>query len=399
MKSIIYIGNFDFVVFNAQSQLVLSNGKILRDLGYNVLFIGSTTKELSKIPQGNIMFIDGFKVYHIQFNKKLNELLNWKENDKKIKDIIKSSTSNVKFIIFYGSPTYAIQVASLINYAKRNRIKTISNLVDISTTSHGKIYERIFKYADIKIKEFLLANFTDGIIAVSKYIENYYNVRKRKHTIIIPPLKDCNTIKKFEYIDRNFIRFTYAGIPFPVDGRRVDKSSYKDRLDLIIEVFSKVHKLKSNFKLDIYGITASQYLRVIPQHLNILNSLTGNIEFHGLVDAKFISNEISNSDFTINLRDSNRMTNAGFSSKFVESISNGTPVVTTKTSDVTQYLKLGLNGFIVDLSNLNNVINDVKALLEINRSEIYHMKEYCLNSKIFDYKNYLSQMEDFLKEL
>ena len=60
------------------------------------------------------------------------------------------------------------------------------------------------------------------------------------------------------------------------------------------------------------------------------------------------------------LRDDNRVTKAGFPTKFVESISAGVPVITNKTSDLEYHLKNGENGFLLG----NNIENDLKIAIE-----------------------------------
>ena len=60
----------------------------------------------------------------------------------------------------------------------------------------------------------------------------------------------------------------YAGTPFPIDGRRVSPSAYKDRVDLIIDlVYELIKKYEYKITLDIFGISKKQYTDVIKTNI------------------------------------------------------------------------------------------------------------------------------------
>ena len=229
----------------------------------------------------------------------------------------------------------------------------------------------------------------------------YYSGKKCK-TIIIPPLinperyKNLNISRRDIYNDPT--RLIYVGRPFATDGRTVKENSYKDRLDIAIEAIYSIKDL--NFIFNIYGANLkAQYLSVIVKHLAILNELNDKIKFHGKICNEVAINKIAESDFTILLRDANKMTSAGFPTKFVESISCGTPIITTVTSDLQDYVEVGKNGFFVNIQNKNELHKQLRKILLTDKSEINNMKQYCKESKIFSYFNYVKKMETFLGSL
>ena len=109
-------------------------------------------------------------------------------------------------------------------------------------------------------------------------------------------------------------------------------------------------------------------------------------------------NNISQSDFSILFRNSNKMTNSGFPTKVSESISCGTPVITNSTSDLESYIINGKNGFLVNL-NSKSLTNQLKNILSSTSTEINTMKLYCFNSNLFSYTNYIKNTREFLKNL
>ena len=79
-KTIIYIGNFELPNKNAAAQRVIANGKIFRDLGYKVVYIGISkeiTHHHSTISAKKITLILMHGQYHIQkaATNGLNKLL------------------------------------------------------------------------------------------------------------------------------------------------------------------------------------------------------------------------------------------------------------------------------------------------------------------------------------
>jgi len=399
MKYIYYIGNFDFYLFNAQAQLVLSNGRIFKELGYQVIYIGSSNKErYSKLSDTKVN-VDGFPVYMGYFSKRIKDLIEWKKLDDEIIELLEENVDFIEAVVLYGSPGFAIQVSSLSRWCKNNSINFIANCVDISSTSHGNIIERIAKTTDRKLRDLIFKTKADGIIAVSKYIAKYFNKNNSKPVVIIPPLRDCNLMTTPQMTSTNLIKIVYAGIPFPVDGRKVDVSAYKDRLDIVLDLIGEIYKYNKSIRLDIYGLNEKQYLKVVNRHIPLMRYLSNIVYFHGVQNSEKIIQKISKADFTINLRNVNQMTTAGFSTKFVESISCGTPVITTNTSDLSNYLIEGRNGFFVNIDNKEDAVNKLLEIFSLKPKNIQKMKKYCFDSRLFDYREYVDEMKHFLDSL
>lgn len=399
-KIIIYVGNFLFPHGDAASNLVESNGRILNNLGYNVIFIGKDSTFDS-----NSSLMDTKQSYEfseyltIPFPKGLKGLVKSYKRYNDVIELFKSYKYDLEAVILYGSPaTNSFLVYKIKKWCMQNGIPFIGNIADISALSHGTIIGRVLKWSNYLVLRSYLKYDTNGVIAVSEYIKDYFSY-KQKRMIIIPPLVNTEQFPKPYIEDSSKIILIYAGIPFPIDGRKVDVSSYKDRIDIVIELLNEVYKITQNFRLDIYGLTKEQYLSVVKKDKDLLDQMSQVIVFHGKTNHKQVLTAVSGADFTINLRDINRMTMAGFSTKFVESVSCGTPIITTNTSDLKNYLEEGKNGFFIDIKNKENAIKTLLTIFNCSKEEILTMKEYCYKSKIFDYRNYIDKMQDFLSTL
>lgn len=398
-NTIIYIGDFLFPHGNAGAKLVLANGKIFKKLGYDVVFIGN-----SKSIDTNANLVDteqeilGFKNYTIPFRKQISDIKNIRRINNQIIDLFDSYKDDIKAVICYGTPTLSLTILSIRNWCKKNNASFISNLVDLSALSHGSIPNRVLKWSDKTILRLIVKYNSDGVIAVSSFIKQYVE-HGNKPIIVLPPLVDSDCLPQCAYKTNDSINIVYAGIPFPVDGRKVDESSYKDRLDVTIDLLGEVYQKNKNFTFNIYGITKDEYLGVIERHKQLLSDLTNTIFFHGITKNEEILQVVANAEFTINLRNVNRMTTAGFSTKFVESISCGTPTITTNTSDLPKYLIEGQNGFFINIDNKEVAVNKLLEILSLKTESIQKMKKQCYDSRLFDYRGYVDEMGIFIDSI
>ena len=395
-RYIFYIGDFKANKHDAQFQLVYGNGLILRELGYKVIFIGNDNSIAKNDIIQSYMKIGEFDIYNISFNKSIKDIFKIIKIKNDINKVI-SKYNSVKYIINYGSPSFAIELSFLHKLCKKKKIKFISNCVDLSSINHGTSFQRIFKNFDINYRRKIIQKYSDGIIGVSTYIVNYYKQYNHCSNIIIPPLKEKNN-SDIDVSDDNNIKIVYIGEPFPTDGRKVDESAYKDRLDLFIDLISIVNSKNRKLFLDIYGLSKNQYLSVVTRHQKMLSE-NDRIVFHGRVKHEELQKQLGIYDFSVVFREKNRMTMAGFSSKLVESICNGIPVILTDTSDYSYYLEDGVNCFFIDERMNDSTVKKMLKISKMKKLDILEMKKNCLKYNRFNYKFYVEKLSDFLHDI
>jgi glycosyltransferase involved in cell wall biosynthesis len=74
---------------------------------------------------------------------------------------------------------------------------------------------------------------------------------------------------------------------------------------------------------------------------------------------------VATSDFSVLLRRPSRVAEAGFSTKFVESIACGTPVIGNLTGDLGHYLHQGATGFICDPGEPASVVEAIERAMAL----------------------------------
>jgi len=398
--TIIYVGNFDLPNRNAAGSRVLANGYIFREMGYNVVYFGTSMKtDLSFSLENSFEIQHGFESYKFPYFKPSFDWMQYASLYNEFISLIKTKgiDKRVKAIIFYGSPTISLWVSKVVKWCNNNGVLAIEDCVDWLEIHHGNLIFRLLKRIDYTYRKAYVNKRMDGIICISEYLQKYYN-RKGKNTVIIPPLRvEKIRINSFPKGD-DFVRIAYAGIPFTGGQRLRERHHAKDRLDLAIKYLYFAFKSGINFRFDIYGITKDHYVSGLPEDQYMLNAMSNVVFFHGYKRAEIIDEEVSNADFTILIRDVNRGTNAGFSTKFVQSISCGTPVITTNTSDIMKYMQENIYGFILEKDE-QSAIEKIKQILLLPKEQIAQMKKQCAASDMFLYKNYIYRMYEFMDSM
>ena len=393
--TVIYIGNFRLPPNNAAGQRVLNNAKLLKELGYDVMLIGlnnSLDSDLETIKTK--MIYDDIVTYSLPLPKNNLSWLNYKKQFNKTLEIIEKVIS-IKCLIMYGCPSISIFGLLLKKWAKKRDVKLLADVVEWHSVSGNNLPYKIVKKIDLIYYRSYLCSKIDGVIAISKFLKSYYS-NKGVPTIVLPPLVDCENKSKVDK-SQSLISLIYVGTPFSSRIKNNSPENFKDRLDKVIECLNYIsEEYNLEFIFNIYGLTGREYLSAMPSHSGLLENLKTKVFFHGFVTQVEALEKISESDFCIFFRDVNKVTTAGFPTKFSESISCGTPVITTNTSDIKDYLLEGENGYFIDIDDTQKMTQKMNYILTLSKEHINNMKDNAFNSKLFDYRNYKNIIEDFL---
>lgn len=372
--TIVYIGGFELPDKNAAAHRVINNAKIFYKLGYEIVFCG-IDKSISK---NSIEPINGpfYKSYPIKYPKTAIQWARYLLTFKHIKTVL-SAISNLKFVICYNM--HAIPFSKTIAFCKKKKISVIIDVTEWYENKFSLVPNKFFKFLDTEIVMKKLNKKVDGAIVISKFLENYYS-KTLKAIILIPPLVDISEDiwnQKRETSDR--ISFIFNGIP----------EKGKEDLELSVSCFFDI---EGDYQLKMLGITKEDFCNEFPALKSKVYNSSEKIFFYGVVSHNDSIKLLLESDYCFILRRQSRKNNAGFSTKFVEAITTGTFVIATNTGDVAEY------------TNQGNVI----VLNEIDKTKIQECITNCIMRNIkcshvfnncFDYQNYISSVDYFLKSI
>ena len=186
----------------------------------------------------------------------------------------------------------------------------------------------------------------------------------------------------------NKIRLIFAGFV---------GAGHKDRLDLIVNAICELDKQRPNtYEFDIVGIDKNQFKSVYVEWKN--RPIPSFITFHGRINHEEVIRLLLNADFQIFIRENNLANSAGFPTKFTETVSANALVLTNASSNISDYLREGVNGFFLDNEDEIELIKSLQKPLLLSKKEINDIRND-MDSDLFDYRHYLDQMKGFIDEL
>jgi glycosyltransferase involved in cell wall biosynthesis len=184
---------------------------------------------------------------------------------------------------------------------------------------HVKAISR-FKAWTVKQLDFVTYRWSTAIIVISTHLMNKYLKRNNKHIVLIPVTAKQNfnpNKKKFN----NPLQVVYAG-----------SFDFKDGVNDIIEGFNSFNSVYQNSQLILTGKSDQQII-----YQEKYKSFT-NIIFKGFMADDEFYDLLKNADIMCMCRTNSGFANAGFPFKLGEYLATGNPVISTKASDVENYL-------------------------------------------------------------
>ncbi len=378
----------------------MNYANVFTEIGYHVVFIGADNcSDMATNGLVKTKVLD-YDVWNFECSRRLRYKINDFLGTKNVLSVV-SKYDDVQAIIFYNYRS--IPFLRMVYYCRKNDIKVISNTTEWYASKSGKnIGFQFVKNLDTALRMKVVNNKVDGLIVTSSFLKDFY---KGSEVVVVPSLSESASesairLNPIEAKDsRETIRFIYAGNPFSNGTRIKDRSIMKDRLDKAIGYFYRVFVEGYDFQFDIYGLTREQYLNSLPEDQSMLDALEGRIFFHGFVRSDVVCSAIRNADFTVLIRDVNRVTLAGFPTKIAESINLGIPVLTTRLGDMDKYVNEDKTGFFFRPDNDDYNISVVRRVLAMDRDEIESMKKCCRESTVFRWVNWVSPISEFLNRL
>lgn len=376
-KRFLYVGGFQLPDKNAAAHRVLGIAKILNELGCEVVFLDiDETIENDVLSEMHIEA--GFTTYSQRRPAGTKEWMQYIMNPLHVEHIL-NKYDDWAGVIAYNYPAMALH--KLKQICHKYGIKVFADCTEWYQLEYVKSARDIALTIDTFFRMRIVQKKLDGMIGISHFLGDYY--KKHLPTIVLPPLVD-KTEKKWNKNGmgsfEDTVSLAYVGSP-GVPGQTKDK---------LIEIIRTICKADWNVKLNIVGISKEEYCSYYPEVEKVIKD-KNNIVFFGRMTHLDALEIIKLSDYTIFYREVSKVSTAGFPTKFVESVSCGTPVITNRTSDLHLYIQNEKNGVLLENNDfekqLFSFLKDV-SLIEEKNVEVEVEK--------FDYRNYVSEVKGWL---
>jgi glycosyltransferase involved in cell wall biosynthesis len=369
-NGILILGAFRFPNGDAAAARVLGVGKALRSAGYEVAFAGWEQSERAEDSDGKGGFsYEGFS-YCSQgefrtgqlspIHRLLRYLLAGRNTLKWLKAI---GTENVRAIVTYhGGSLFLLRLAL---FCRLRGIKLIADCTEWYDPE-GLVGGRFgIAHLDNEFRMRFVNRLIGRLIVISHFLQDYYCARSCQ-VVRVPPTIDLSEQKWpviVEQYSRTVLSLVYAGVP----GKK----------DLLSSALYGIHLLKNegvSIVLNLLGPSRADLLACVEGDERLLDGLEGALVFHGRVAQELVPRVVAQSDFSILLRPVKRVSSAGFSTKLVESLAAGVPVIANRTGDIDLYVKDGQEGILLADTNIETFVEGVRRVLAMPESELQRMK-------------------------
>jgi glycosyltransferase involved in cell wall biosynthesis len=370
---VVITGAFRFPEGDAAAARVLGIGKSLRSFGCDVSFAGWETSER---PEDYVR--DGLYVYEKFKYASQNEFRTERLSPlKRLVRYFSAGGNTIKWlaaeklpknsvvISYHGNSIFLIR---LMIFCWVNKLKLIADCTEWYDAD-GLVGGRFgFAHLDSEFRMRVLNPRIKNIIVISEFLRKYY-LLKNCNVVLIPPTVDLAN-KKWGVVDRR------AGEGF-TDGLRLVYAGVPGKKDVLYSVIIAIKVLKDrgvNISLDLIGPSRSDILRCVDGDEYLLNCVEDCLNIRGRVNQSMVPGLLKESDFSVLLRPRRRSSDAGFSTKLVESLASGVPVIVNITGDIGNYIKDGVEGFVVEDCSADSFLVGMEKILNLHKDQFKKMR-------------------------
>ena len=374
--TVAYIGGFEMPDRNAAAHRVKNNARILSELGYDVVFCG-VDKTIPK-DADEPLSAWGFPSYPARYPSSAADWLRALYDFGHVRRVL-DAIPDLTFVFAYNM--HAKPLASLLRYCKKRGVKVIADVTEWYENRFTVSPVGFLKWRDTERVMKRLHKKVDGMIAISRYLADYYGPSVPK-ILQLPPLVDIREdIWNAPVGDRSdTVEFVYSGQP----GRG------KDQIGRIVRCFASIAP-EYDFLFRVIGITEDEFRADFPDDADCLPSLSGKIVFCGRVSHAESILSLRRADYCVFIREATRKNTAGFPTKFAECATAGIGVIANRISNIADYFPRE-NGYLLESTDEECMR---AALLDaMGNGKIRHEV-----SNEFDYRRFASDFKRFLEDL
>ncbi|MGF2735345.1 glycosyltransferase [Marinobacter sp. DUT-1] len=352
-KLVAYVGPYSFPNGGAAARRIYGNCRSLQCAGYDVVVSSGQLSDAPMQDYNGIPVVSLNERRHENLPTLLKHLMYFTAGKSTVRWLESLERKPDAVILYSGYSPYLIR---LLPWARKNNVKLIFDAVEWYDPP-GLISKFLSPYfLNIELAMRVLVKRCDGLIVISEYLKNYYAPHS-KNIIKVPPTAsfDVNGLSSSAE-GTEPVKFVYAGTP-----------GKKDSLSSIVSAVLTAHDAGQNVELHIAGISREKLSEYTPSSGFSQAVIDEVVKCHGVLNHSDTVNLVEVSDYSIIIRPNIRSVEAGFPTKFVESMALGTPVIANITSDLSAYLDDGVNGLVCPDSNVDSLARVIDKAVDLCR--------------------------------
>jgi glycosyltransferase involved in cell wall biosynthesis len=394
---VIWLGEFPFPTGSPAANNLRGHCCAIRDAGFTVGLLPNqcTGRAEDAQPDGTYCFRE-FPYWPLcrpgpesRFKNFLHCLTG--KHDARFDWFLSGSAARLKAVIVYTGYWATVPfLLRLRRLCRRHRIRLISYVVEWQSRHH---YRNALSAIDGDIQRRWINPRLDGIICISRYLQDCYE-RRGVRTALIPPLLDlsdpmwpCSPAAHQKATHRP-IRLLFSGY------------YRRDRQDILIRSVKRIREQGAPVVLEYLGASRENIAALPNVGRELLDSLGDGLHFHGRVPDDQVYRIAASASFAVLLREDERWSRACFPSKLPEFSALGVPMLCNITSDLAGYLRDGLNAIIVREVTVDAMCAALDKALALNEHAYHAMRTSARTlADRFDGSHYAAEYRRLIGEL
>jgi len=389
---VIIIGEMIMPSGNAAAQRTGSLTSALVELGYKVVIIG-----LNKNMNNDIDILhtfhqyDNYECYECHYPGSIKQWLNRMVTIKPFVKVMKHYGLDQIYGII-AQEHEAFSLLRLAHFCKENKIPICADNIEWYERSKLRFPINLGKNMDTWVRMNMIYPRIKNMICISRYLSSYY-MSAKKNIVYIPCTTNAKD-KKWKaiqpYVVNEVPTIGYTGHP--------GIEFQKERLDWVVQSICSLNTKGKPCRLKIAGITQDEFKLYAPGLIS-LPYFNERVSFLGNITHTKCLELIRSVDYTIIARESKRVTNAGFPTKLAESFACGTPVISSPTSNIAEYIIPYKTGFVSENCTYEEILQTIEIAIGQGQIEIYQMHEYTEAENSLDIKIYTESLGNFMSHI
>ena len=389
--TVIYAGGFGLPDRTASALRALGNAEVFRLAGYRVLVSG----KFAKIPEpaSQPVEVNGFSCYDIRRPLPGLPSVDYTRSPANICALaLHAGVDRIAAIMAYNYPGFGLW--RLIRLAKELGVPIINESTEWYGWEGFRPVSNVRRIVESRLRNTVLVKRAGNFVCATRWSRDQH---PEANTLVLPfalhPDWECwqgqatDEWKGHE----NAIRLVYAGSP--------GMGMHKDRLPLIVEALGRIEPAAKKLSFVVMGITAQDYLRSMPRHAALLERLAGNLRFLGRMPHRDVIGILKGADFSVFVRERNRVSTVGFPTKYAEAVTCGVPVFTNDSSDIARYLKDGENGILLPGIASATIESGLARIAHLSRNDMERVKANVANHNPFAVDAWVPRLQAFMQQL
>ena len=244
------------------------------------------------------------------------------------------------------------------------------------------------RYAGV-LKLYIESFLSDGILCISDFLVNLYHQHgiSDKKLFLVPSTVDLS----------RFTKVYEKPVPFRYIGYFGSLSTKRDSINVLINAFSMINTMHPGYYL-ILGGFCSEIEKATLFELITKQNIQSNVLILEYLSRQEVIQYMQHADILVMTRSDDLESKASYPSKLTEYLSTSRPVISMAVGEIANYLTDGLNVFLVEPNNVQQLADKIDYVLNnFEQSEEIGRAGRKLTETIFSYKMQTTRILSYFK--